>query len=474
MTLPEGFVASARELLGMEAWPALERGLAMEPVTSVRLNPFKLASARIRPEVLDGRVPWCRDGYYLRRRPDFTFDPSLHAGAYYVQEASSMFLGHALGQHVGGKAVTMLDMCAAPGGKSMAARAVLPEGSLLVANEAMAPRARVLVENMSKFGHPDVVVTNNLPGDFTRSGLTFDAVLADAPCSGEGMFRKDPGAVGEWSERNVERSARLQREILSHAWRCLKPGGLLIYSTCTINARENEENALFIRDGLGGEMLEVDVSPEWGIMGSLLPRYDGPAYRFLPGIARGEGLFMVLARKGPGPGTAVPGPRPRGAPRDLGADTRWRGWLAHPERFTMATRGNLVMAVPKAWRPAYDAMEKTLNVLSAGIVVAEAGKREAFPAQPLALSLELDRGAFPEAALSYAQAIAFLRKEAIELGPGAPRGCTLMTYGGLALGFGKNIGNRVNNPYPAQWRIRSAREPGETCEILENQAKDAI
>ena len=240
MHLPVDFAQYTAQLMGEARYNTFVQGLQEEAPVSIRLNPLKHlhgvpAAAATQP------VPWWEEGRYLSHRPNFTADPLLHAGAYYVQEASSMFVTHVLKQYVH-EPVRMLDLCAAPGGKSTAARSVLPEGSLLFANEPMRPRANVLCENIQKYGHTDVVVTNNYPRDYARSGILFDVILAVVPCSGEGMFRKDEGAVADWSTRKVTECATLQRDIVADAWQCLQPGGLLIYSTCTFNAEEDEKN----------------------------------------------------------------------------------------------------------------------------------------------------------------------------------------------------------------------------------------
>lgn len=224
MTLPEEFIKYTRELMGDSRFESLVAGLTDAAPVSIRLNPQKCDVANTVITGKKGDVAWCPTGVYLNERPNFTFDPLLHAGAYYVQEASSMFVAHVLRQTVT-SSVKMLDLCAAPGGKSTACRTFLPEGSLLVSNEPVRTRANILSENMQKFGHPDVIVTNNYPRDFRKSGLMFDIILADVPCSGEGMFRKDEGAISEWSVQNVENCRRLQREIVSDIWPCLKPGG---------------------------------------------------------------------------------------------------------------------------------------------------------------------------------------------------------------------------------------------------------
>ena len=264
---------------------------------SIRLNPRALGDCP-HCALAEGEVPWCPEGYYLSDRPQFTFDPLFHAGCYYVQEASSMFITHVL-RHVTEELSLcyILDLCAAPGGKSTAMRTVLPEDSILVSNEPIANRAQILLENITKWGWPNCIVTNNYPRDFRKAKVKFDIILCDVPCSGEGMFRKDPATIGEWSLQNVEKCWRLQREIVADAWECLNPGGLLIYSTCTFNIKENEENIRWILENYDAEPIAVPTKPEWNITGSLLEGFDVPVYRFIPGITRGEGLFMCVLRK---------------------------------------------------------------------------------------------------------------------------------------------------------------------------------
>jgi 16S rRNA C967 or C1407 C5-methylase (RsmB/RsmF family) len=269
-----------------------------EAPVSIRVNPATLSLAN------GERVPWCAEGYYLEDRPQFTFDPLLHAGCYYVQEASSMFVTHILRQS-GDCPQNALDACAAPGGKSTALRSVLPEDCVLVSNEPMGNRAQILLENITKWGAPNCIVTNNYPRDFRKAKLKFDLILCDVPCSGEGMFRKDPNAISEWSMQNVEKCWQLQREIVADAWECLNPGGLFIYSTCTFNTKENEENIKWILENFDAEVLDIPVDPSWNITGSLLEGFNYPVYRFIPGITRGEGLFVCALRKA---GSAEPKP----------------------------------------------------------------------------------------------------------------------------------------------------------------------
>ena len=296
VNLPADFVAETRRIMGDERFNRYLGAFDEEAPTSIRVNAARGAFA-------DGeRVPWCEEGYYLADRPQFTFDPLLHAGCSYVQEASSMFVTHILRyylspntQHLSPKVA--LDMCAAPGGKSTAMRSVLPDDCVLVSNEPMGNRAQILLENITKWGAPNSIVTNNYPRDFKKAKLKFDMILCDVPCSGEGMFRKDPATISEWSVQNVEKCWQLQREIVADAWECLNPGGLFIYSTCTFNTKENEENIRWILENFDAEVLDIPIDPSWNITGSLLEGFDAPVYRFIPGITRGEGLFACALRK---------------------------------------------------------------------------------------------------------------------------------------------------------------------------------
>ena len=213
-----------------------------------------------------------------------------------------MFVEQALKQYMGEEPVVMLDLCAAPGGKSTHIRSLLPDNSLLIANEVIRNRSQILAENLTKWGPPDVVVTNSDPSDFTPLEDFFDVILTDVPCSGEGMFRKDPVAISEWSPENVEICRQRQRRIIADIWPCLKPGGILIYSTCTYNTKENEENIRWIRDEFGAEVLPLDVAEEWNITGNLLQGESFPVYRFLPHKTQGEGFFLAVLRK---PGMSV-------------------------------------------------------------------------------------------------------------------------------------------------------------------------
>ena len=298
--IPEQFAEYTRQLMGDERFERYLQSFEEDIPVSIRLNPQKRLEVRgQRLEVIDGeQVPWCRNGYYLQKRPNFTFDPLFHAGCYYVQEAASMFLDEVLRQIYTAEPTLLcnsaLDLCAAPGGKSTLLRAALPDDCMLYSNEPISNRASILLENVTKWGYENHIVTNSYP----KSKQKFDLILCDVPCSGEGMFRKDEATILEWSPQNVEKCWQLQRDIVSDAWGCLNDGGLLIYSTCTFNTKENEENIRWILEEFDdASVVPIDVKPEWHITGSLLPGFDEPVYRFIPGITRSEGLFLCVLRK---------------------------------------------------------------------------------------------------------------------------------------------------------------------------------
>lgn len=493
MDLPAAFTTYTRSLLGDDEYDKLTVALLQEPPVSIRFNKWKVAvqgggagspHSVLRAPLLP--VPWASDGFYLDERLTFTFDPLFHAGCYYVQEASSMFVEQVLRQYVT-KPVVMLDLCAAPGGKSTHARSVLPEGSLLVANEVIRNRSRILAENLTKWGHPDVVVTNNDPADFSSLPSFFDVMLADVPCSGEGMFRKDPTAIEEWSPGNVEICRQRQRRIIADSWPSLNPGGILIYSTCTYNTKEDEENVRWIQREFGAEPLALKIGESWNITGNLLPdepiataSFEKiPAYHFFPHKTKGEGFFLAALRKPP---TTEETATAFSCSKDKAAKKKERKgrtlpWLVSKEHLSIAenwlneeksaeyelsVEETRIQAFPQQYSGELTAMKQNLKIISAGVTVGEVRGKDLIPGHALAMSAALLRtGAFAREDITYEQAIAYLRKEAIALPTTAPRGYVLLTYRNIPLGFVKNIGNRANNLYPQEWRIRSGYLPNE-------------
>jgi len=466
MELPIDFVKQMEALLSLSEVNALFRSMGEDAWVSVRKNPFKSKDLNI---VEGEQVPWTTDGFYLQNRPSFTFDPLFHSGCYYVQEASSMILEQAVKQYID-QPVVALDLCAAPGGKSTLLRSWLPEGSLLVSNEIMTGRAQVLAENMSKWGHPDVVVTNNDSADFSSLDSLFDIILTDVPCSGEGMFRKDEVAVSEWSLQNVEVCWRRQREILENIWPCLKPGGLLIYSTCTYNTKENEENVEWIASELGAEVLPLKVDPSWDIVGNLLSA-NFPVYRFMPHHTRGEGLFMAVLRKHDDGGSqhALKISSKKDKQKVLfpkEAIRQSQQWVNASDNYEWLTGTDSANIVPTQYKLLIEDLKRRLKVLKSGVTVARLKGKDLIPEHDLLMSNLFNHEEFPHAELTYQQAIAYLRKEALMLTPDVPRGYVCVTYQQVPLGWVKNLGNRANNLYPQEWRIRSGYVPSECPSIL--------
>ena len=419
---------------------------------AVRRNPFKDG---ICPE---GRqVPWCSHGRILPERPQFTLDPHFHAGAYYVQDSSSMFVGHAF-RHIlkdlrvpSGRPFRVLDLCAAPGGKTTDLAASLREAFgdafILVANEVMKTRAGVLADNVALWGDPNVVVTSDDPSAFAGLPGFFDVILADVPCSGEGMFRKDEEAQKQWSEDNVALCEARQRRIIADVWPSLARDGVLIYSTCTFNRYENDGNVRWTADELGAEPLFRDdvLVPGNGVIKTEL------GYSLVPGHVEGEGQYCSALRKKsdvewreikargmrPSKASAVPKGLKMPVDRDV----------------TVRMKGETVTAVPAVISAELAVLEQQLHVIAAGCAVGVMKAGTLVPDADLALSIMLDKDAYPSAEVDLNTALAYLHRDAIML-PDSPKGFVLVKYEGLPLGFVKNLGNRCNNLHPQSRRIR--------------------
>ncbi len=456
MQFPTQFTDSIPSFLGDEKDDFLS-ALSSDAPVSIRLNKAKAERNPMQFSQKTERVPWSDCGYYLENRPTFTFDPLFHSGYYYVQEASSMFIEHAVRELVKDPAVC-LDVCAAPGGKSISLLSALPHHSLLVSNEIIRQRANVLAETMIKFGQSNVVVTNNAPKDFAAFPALFDVVLVDAPCSGEGMFRKDETAVAEWSPQNVAKCTARQKDILRDVWPALKPGGILIYSTCTFNVHENEENALWVSHELGAEFISVNIPAEWGISPSAYR--DAVGYRFFPHKTKGEGLFVTILTK-----TAAQEPIRLQAKKKknksvtfLKNPSTYESFLCDPQLFDFAEINNRVIALPKTHSEKMISFSRQLKAIYSGLEIGENKGNNFIPSHVLAMSTERHPNAFPLREIAYEQAISYLRKEALVL-TDSPKGFVLLTYKNEPLGFVKSVGNRANNPYPQEWRIRSGYLP---------------
>lgn len=469
MLLPEGFIQSTAALMGEERWRIFQNSLLEERPVSIHINKMKTQDMMVAPELLQAQIPWCPNGFYLRQRPTFTFDPLWHAGLYYVQEAASMFLSEVVRQHIP-QPVVALDLCAAPGGKSLLLRDTLPAGSLLFSNEPMRHRANILSENIQKQGHPDVIVTNNYARDYHRSGLLFDLILTDMPCSGEGMFRKEPEAVQQWTPQLVDQCSQLQRTILDDIWPCLKTGGILIYSTCTFNVKENEENIRYILDHYDAEIIPLEIAEEWNITPSLSDNLPYPVCRFIPGMTQSEGLFMAAVRKKDGEQSNRKKDKKDKKKTKQGGKVNKTPiplWLLHQDDYQVVWKKDQLSAIHQQWYDTYVVAENTLKILHAGVPMAVSKAKDLIPCHALSLSTALDSTAFPTIDVDAPTALQYLRKETITLSETLPKGFVLITFRKHPIGFVKNLGNRTNNLFPAEWKIKSGHLPDDLPVVLE-------
>lgn len=416
------------------------------PAISLRTNPrkFKILNS-------SERIPWCETGIFLNERPSFTLDPIFHSGAYYVQEASSMFVEQAFRQIEHGKNRIVLDLCAAPGGKSTHLLSLMGHTDLLVSNEVIRSRVPVLDENIRKWGHQNVVVCSNDPADFNTLESLFDVILVDAPCSGEGLFRRDASAIQQWSVDNTRLCATRQRRILADIWPSLKNGGYLIYSTCTFNPEENEENLKWLADNNQVESIRIPVQENWGV--EELKINDLSGYRFLPHKVKGEGFFLTLIRKKEG-SNSFPVPkkiksRLEKMPKQF---AEIRNWLTtgNSEFFT---KNEFLIAFPEDKIQVLNVLMEQLRVISFGLPVAQFKKNDLLPEHTFALSVDRNPNIFESIELELRDALLFQKKEEIRINS-SNKGWLLVQYKNVPIGFVKNLGTRANNYFPKEWRIR--------------------
>lgn len=420
---------------------------------SLRLHPHKFDENRhVLPAIPDGPVPWEPLALYFGERPVFTLDPLFHAGAYYVQEASSMWLGEAVRRLCSqgvlpSRPLRVLDLCGAPGGKSTHLASVLSDQDLLVTNEIHRGRAQILTENIIKWGHPNVVVTGNDAGHFQQLGSWFDLVVVDAPCSGEGLFRRDPDAISHWSPDAVAMCTNRQHKILDDIWPALKPGGVLIYSTCTFNRSENDGqvNRLISRYGARGLSLGELNSDE--VLEEQLST-GGFMYRCMPGVTKGEGYTFSVVQKPASAEVAYGSSRGSGKFRKVSGH-QWMQALELDETFTPISDGKRSYAVLTEQFREVSQIADSLFIHHAGVELGD----ERRVGHSLALSVSRRSGFFTEIELNKQQALRYLRRESVEADADVS-GIVLLTYEGLGLGFGKATRGRVNNHYPQEWRIR--------------------
>lgn len=433
-TYPQAFTDRLQQQLGAEFDTFLNTLDGPSPV-SVRRNPYKGKGLFETEEP----VSWCPQAAYLKERPVFTLDPLLHAGAYYVQEASSMFVEQAWKHIEKGGPLLVLDLCAAPGGKSTHLLSLMSEADVLVSNEPIPNRNKILRENLVKWGYANYLVTQNEAADFVRTGVLFDVVLVDAPCSGEGLFRKDKNAIDEWSEKNVELCAVRQHDILEQVRQLVKPGGYLIYSTCTYEPAENDAHVKqLMAEGWQLQLPFADVTE--GLV------FTGYGYQFYPHKVKGEGFYLSLLRKPVDdvPLTSLKPVLPSKTSKHL------QQYLARPEGFIELRKGENWYALPLNVAPYFSAFSPKLQVRQAGLLLGEEKAGELLPAHQVALC----HGVHPDlpfVELDYDTAIRYLKCETIRAE--GQKGWHLVRYKGANLGWVKLLPNRVNNYYPRDWRI---------------------
>ncbi len=452
ITLPPPFVSQMEGILG-NTYTAFEQALLQPSKRSIRLHPHKWKTA------LDlTPVPWHNKGYWFSEEATVTYDPLLHAGAYYVQEASSMFIAQLLEAYVQGKeSLHVLDLCAAPGGKSTLICDVLNDQHLLVSNEVIKTRVSILDENLLKWGYNNVIVTHNDPADFARLGSFFDVIVVDAPCSGEGMFRKDPAAIQEWDTAHVDMCCSRQKRILSDIWKVLKPGGIIIYSTCTFNRKENEENMRWMKEQYQAEGLQLNIPSFEGVETS--EEQGIPTYRFYPHKVNGEGFFASVIRK-PAEAEAFDS---SGRREKWSKDRKAKEKSSIPEiTKNILTKADTYVFLHKEeyrcfaeeYKSALEQISMCLKIYRAGTPLGVVKGKDFLPDVAVALSIHLNKELFNSIELSYDEAIKYLSKEEFLLQEEA-KSWNMMCYKGLPLGWIKAMPNRFNNYYPNEWRIRN-------------------
>ena len=448
MNLPEALLDSLDGLPGYEREAFIQIHDTPGQLTSIRLNPRKpaepLANFQASEEIISTAIPWTRYGFYLDNRPSFTFDPLFHAGCYYVQEASSMFLEEALTQSVDlSKPLRILDLSAAPGGKSTHIQSLVTRDSLLVSNEVIRSRASILKENIIKWGASNVIITNNDPADFSRLEAYFDVIVVDAPCSGSGLFRKDESAISEWSENNVILCARRQQRILDDVWPALKKNGVMVYSTCSYSRQEDEEIADWFKNKYGAEFVPLSLDPTWGIVDS------GKGYRFWPNKLKGEGFYISVFRKTTGQENDHDS-REKHERLTQGEREIMKNWVKE-DGFDFIKHEQTVYAWPRGLMAEFGLLLRNFRIIYSGTRVGELMRDKLVPDHALALSL-IANESLSRIDVSKDLAIDYLKKRELKI-EGSSKGWQLITYQDQPLGWINVLSNRINNYYPRELRI---------------------
>lgn len=443
MQIPNALLNSLKDVRGFnqEAFQRIHE--SGEQIVSIRTNVFKPNSKLPIPN--SERVPWCDTGYYLPSRPSFTFDPHFHAGCYYVQEASSMFLEQALKQTIDlSKPLKVLDLCAAPGGKSTHIQSLITEASLLVSNEVIRSRSNVLKDNIIKWGSSNVVVTNNDPADFDRLENYFDVIVVDAPCSGSGLFRRDPEAIEEWSENNVQLCSQRQQRILSDVWPALKKDGIMIYSTCSYSEEEDENIVNWLMKEFPSHYSPLTIQADWGIVDT------GKGYRFWPDKLKGEGFFIACFRKTSGEDFIIGKNKDKRSTLNNKEKELVFPWLNNKE-YHLLKNENTVYAWPIQLKDDFSMLLNNTRVIYSGVELGELVRDKMIPSHALALS-GLISDQITSIELDLEEAIRYLQRKDLSITP-PTKGWQLVKFQGYSLGWINALPGRINNYYPKELRI---------------------
>ncbi|MEP6465539.1 MAG: RNA methyltransferase [Parafilimonas sp.] len=453
--LPEALLSALQHLENFNKNAFEEIHYHPQQITSLRFNSakyLKFDSSNItHPNFnLNEPVPWCETGFYLKERPQFIFDPLLHAGAYYVQEASSMFLWQMLQQNFKRDAsIKILDLCAAPGGKTTLLASYF-KNALIVSNEVIKQRAVILYENVTKWGSENIVVTNNDAADFKWLQNYFDLIIVDAPCSGSGLFRKDEDAIDEWSESNVALCSQRQQRILADIYSSLKDDGILIYSTCSYSQAEDEMIVDWLKDNFSFNPIQLTLNKEWNIDETTSPKHAFYSYRFWPYKLKGEGFFIAALQKNQE--GAYSKQNNTGLLQATKKEVDFLQQHLIKNDWLFFKQQQIIRVIHKQWNNDVAFLQKNLYLKKAGIQTGEIKGKDLVPHHELALSLLLNDNNF-KIELTNEQALQYLRKKDFFLTTDY-KGWALCTYKNFALGWIKILHNRVNNYYPTEWRIR--------------------
>jgi len=445
--LPPALLESLRSIkdLDVDAFIAVHE--KNDPPVSIRLNPFKSSTAFANEE----KISWCESGRYLKSRPSFTIDPLFQAGCYYVQEASSMFIEYVIKQVVDiTKPIRVLDLCAAPGGKSTLIASLLSEESLLIANEVIKTRVNILSENLVKWGNSNVFITNNDPADFARLKNYFDVILVDAPCSGSGLFRKDPDAIKEWSEENVNTCWQRQQRILTDVIPSLKENGILIYSTCSYSKNENEEMADWMVENLSLENVKISLKEQMGIVESFSVKHKAQGFRFYPHKLKGEGFYCSCFRKTSG--EEIPKMKQASFKTISSSEKNiLEKWVKDPKQYIFFKHEEDILAIRNEHEKDLPFIQQNLYLRKAGIKIGRIMNSELIPDHQLAMSLMMN-DSIPKINVDKETALKYLKREDLKM-PEAKIGWTLICFEKHPLGWAKILPNRVNNYFPKELRI---------------------